>query len=148
MSYRTNFSTINFSTWLLLISMSLFSVACSGPPGVGPKTAAKTGEAFFEAIKAGNFEKALDHYSDKFFEMRPRDKWMDNLKSIEKKAGAIQSYAINDLQSDTRFSGKFFIFTYRVIRSNGTTWETLTMRNPVDSTEVELIGHKIKVLSK
>ena len=143
MNYRTD-----FRTWLLLLSMSLFSLACSGPSGVGPKAAATTGANYFEAVKAGDFDKAMQQYSEQFFEMRPRDQWLDHLKSIDEKSGKIQTYEITNVQSDTRFSGKFFIITYRNVRSNGTTWETLTMINPVGSDKVELIGHKIKVLSK
>lgn len=129
---------------ILLISVVLLS-ACS-VSGVSNQTAATKGKALYEAIKSGDIDKAIEQYADKFFEMRSRDQWREQLDDMKQQLGELQSYEITKLSSDTRFSGKFFIFEYKVVYSNGKTWETLTMVNPIDTKDVELIAHKIKTL--
>ena len=132
---------------LLLIGLLASMTACS-VSGVSNQAAAAKGKALFDAMIEGDMDKVMSTYSEKFFESRPPDQWRDHLESVRKQSGDIKSYEITRLSSDTRFSGKFFIFEYRNVRTNGTTWETLTMVNPIDTKDVELIAHKIKVVSK
>jgi hypothetical protein len=132
---------------LIVLTLPVFLIACS-VSGVSNKAAADKGKAVLEALKSGNIDNALASYSDKFFVMQSRNSWRDRLENISKEIGQIQTYEIRKLNSDTRYSGKFFIIEYKVVHGNGSTWQTLNMVNPNDTDKVELIGHKIKILGK
>lgn len=136
-----------FKKYILAASLISLLFACSGP-GMSSKAPAEKGNALLESLKQGNIEEAMEKYSEKFFEMKSRESWREQLENINKKVGQIQTYEIKQLSSDTRYSGKFFIFEYKVVHANGATWQTLTLVNPNNTQDAELIGHKIKILGK
>ena len=127
----------------ILIFATTLLLACT--PGTAPntRTAVTLGTQFYDAMKQGNIDQALDYYAEEFFAMRSREHWRTYLEDINKKVGALQSYKLAKLNADTRYRGKFFILEYRNIHEHGKTWETLTMVHQVKTNELRLIGHKI-----
>lgn len=102
------------------------------------------GIAFYDLLKTKNFDGALDLYAPEFFQSRPRDEWKQHLQTIQQKLGDLQSFELKRQQADLRYSGKFFIYEYRVVYVNETSWETVTFFVPVAGGEVKVFGHQIK----
>ena len=118
--------------------------ACTGPV---PSNAAveQLGVEFFTALKAKDFERALDSYAPEFFEGRPREPWKAHLQAIQEKLGDLQSFELKRKQVDMRYSGTFFIYEYSVVYANEKSWETVTFFIHVSGEQaVKVFGHQIK----
>jgi hypothetical protein len=125
---------------LLLIAISL--VACER--GASEAEVEKISNQFFEALKSGHPDQALDLCSEDFFVVRSRQQWLNYLKMVRETLGSMQSYTLSKKQSDSRFSGRFYLYHYRNLYAKEPAWEILTLFSPVDSNEIKIIGYKIK----
>jgi len=103
------------------------------------------GVEFYSALKAKDFERALDFYSPDFFDGRPREEWKAHLQAIQKKLGDVQSFALKRQQVDVRYTGTFYIYEYSVVYANEKSWETITFFIHVSGEQpVKVFGHQIK----
>ena len=130
----------------VMAAVLLISVigACSGPV---PSDSAveQLGLEFFSALKAKDYERALDYYSPDFFNGRPREEWKAHLQAIQQKLGDIQSFELRRKQVDVRYTGTFFIYEYSVVYANEKSWETVTFFIHVSGQQaVKVFGHQIK----
>ena len=105
----------------------------------------KLGIEFYSALKAKDFEHALDYYSPDFFNGRPREEWKAHLQAIQQKLGEIKSFDLRRKQVDVRYTGTFFIYEYSVVYANEKAWETITFFIHVSGEQsVKVFGHQIK----
>lgn len=105
----------------------------------------KLGVEFYSALKAKDFERALDYYSPDFFNGRPREQWKAHLQAIQQKLGDVQSFDLRRKQVDVRYTGTFFIYEYSVVYANEKSWETVTFFIHVSGEQpVKVFGHQIK----
>lgn len=103
------------------------------------------GTEFYSALKAKDFERALDYYSPDFFNGRPREEWKAHLQAIQQKLGDLQSFDLRRKQVDVRYTGTFFIYEYSVVYANEKSWETVTFFIHVSGDQpVKVFGHQIK----
>ena len=103
------------------------------------------GVEFFSALKAKDYERALDYYSPDFFNGRPREEWKAHLQAIQQKLGDMQSFSLRRKQVDVRYTGTFFIYEYSVAYANEKSWETVTFFIHVSGQQpVKVFGHQIK----
>ena len=103
------------------------------------------GVEFFSALKAKDYERALDYYSPDFFNGRPREEWKAHLQAIQQKLGDLQSFELRRKQTDIRYTGTFYIYEYSVAYANEKSWETVTFFIPVSGEQpVKVFGHQIK----
>lgn len=137
---------MNIKKWLLfyLMFFSLTLLAACEEQGPSEMQVEKIGTQYFEAIKNKNFDQAVNLYAEEIFATRSRDQWHADLETNAKTMGDLQRYELKNAQSDTRFSGKFYILEYKTFYTKDIAWEILTMVNPVNSNEIKLLGHKIK----
>ena len=102
---------------------------------------------YFEALKAGDLDKVMSMYSEKFFERSPREAWRQKLQRLTAELGPIKAYSFRNKQSDSRFSGYFYIYQYDTIHEKDgkehRAKHTITFIQPVNSTEIKLEGHRI-----
>ena len=70
---------------------------------------------YFEALKSGDLDKAMDMYSEDFFQQFPREVWREKLQRLTTELGPIKAYSFRNKQADSRFSGKFYIYQYDTI---------------------------------
>ncbi len=118
--------------------------ACSGPVP-GDSAVERLGVEFFSALKAKDFERALDHYAPEFFQSRPREQWQARLQAVQQKLGDMQSFELRRKQVDVRYTGTFFIYEYSVVYANEKSWETVTFFVHVNGEQpVKVFGHQIK----
>jgi hypothetical protein len=127
---------------LLVLLITISSVACER--GASEAKVEKVSNQFFEELKNGHLDQALDLCSDDFFVVRSRQQWLDYLKMVRETIGSMQSYTLSKKQSDSRFSGRFYLYHYRNLYAREPAWEVLTLLSPVDSDEIKIIGYKIK----
>jgi len=105
----------------------------------------KLGVEFFTALKAKDFERALDYYAPEFFQGRPREEWKAHLQAIQQKLGDLQSFDLRRQQVDARYTGTFYIYEYSVVYANEKSWETVTFFIHVSGEQpVKVFGHQIK----
>lgn len=124
--------------------LTLMSGACSTPvPSDG--AVQKLGTELFTALKAKDFERALDYYAPEFFQSRPREHWKAHLQTVQQKLGDLQSFELRRKQVDVRYTGTFFIYEYSVAYANAKSWETVTFFIHVSGEQpVQVFGHQIK----
>lgn len=134
--------------WMARFASVVFLVliigACSGPV---PSDSAveQLGLEFFSALKAKDYERALDYYSPDFFNGRPREEWKAHLQDIQRKLGDLQSFELRRKQVDVRYTGTFFIYEYSVAYAHEKSWETITFFVHVSGQQpVKVFGHQIK----
>lgn len=120
--------------------------ALSGCGSDGPSEAAveQFGRGFFSALQSREFDRALTFYDDEFFKTRSREQWKSQLQDMQTRLGDLQAAELKRKQADLRYSGKFYIFEYRVTYAREVAWETVTLFVPNGRDEVRVFGHTIK----
>ena len=122
----------------------LMTGACSTPVP-SDSTVQRLGTELFTALKAKDFERALDYYAPEFFQSRPREQWKAHLQAAQQKLGDLQSFELRRKQVDVRYTGTFFIYEYSVVYANEKSWETVTFFIHVSGEQpVQVFGHQIK----
>jgi hypothetical protein len=98
----------------------------------------------FTTLGQGNIDQAMEFYPDEFFKAFPKEYWRERLEKFNQHMGTMESFRIRTKQSDTRFSGKFFVFQLETIhQDNKKARHIVTFVLPVDGSDVKLVGHKI-----
>ncbi len=148
-SFRSSFRDrllSNFSPSHVLIIVMLLSAGCGQYASVS--SVDPLAKEYFEALQAGDLDKAMSMYSEDFFASFPREVWLQKLKRLTAELGPIKAYSFRNKQADSRFSGKFYIYQYDTIHESGgkekRAKHTITFIQPVNSTEIKLVGHMIK----
>ena len=109
--------------------------------------ARRVAEAYFQAVKEKDVERALSFYAKRFFETRSPEGWKQDFGLIADRLGALESFALNSSRWSTDFvpphSGSYVTLNYQVkYRSHGAR-ETLTLHRPFTRGEFRIIGHEI-----
>lgn len=127
----------------VLLAFGVLSLAsCSAPmPDLDLKPQI---DGLFVALSEENYDKAMTYYPEAFFKTFPREYWRDRLEKFIQHMGTMEGYRIRSKQSDTRFSGKFFVYQLETIhKDNKKARHIITFVLPVDGGDVKLVGHKI-----
>ena len=126
-----------------LLTIGLLSLAaCSAPmPDLDLKPQI---DGLFVALGQDDLDKAMTYYPDDFFKAFPKEYWRDRLEKFNKHMGTMESYRIRSKQSDTRFSGKFFVYQLESLhKDKKKASHIITFILPVDGGDVKMVGHKI-----
>lgn len=98
----------------------------------------------FSALQANDIDTALSMYSDEFYKGIPRPVWQAQLQKFNEHMGVMESFRIRNKQSDTRFSGRFFVYQIETVhQGEKKARHILTYILPNDGSDVRLVGHKI-----
>lgn len=112
---------------LFLLATGMILIACEKQ--LPTKDVEPIAKGLFEELKKGDVETALNFYSDEFYETIPRGEWKKKLQTFLEKVGPIKSYRIRSTQADTRFSGRFYIFTLETIHQAETVEDNTTTQD-------------------
>ena len=98
----------------------------------------------FSALQAKDIDTALTMYSGEFYKGFPEQYWRSQLQKFNDHMGSMESFLIRSKQSDTRYSGKFFVFQIDSIHEGQKkARHIITYVLPIDGSDVRLVGHKI-----
>lgn len=129
----------------LVVALVMMTLGACTNTAPSDSAVEQLGVEFFSALKAKDFERALDYYSPDFFNGRPREEWKAHLQAIQQKLGDMQSFALRRQQVDVRYTGTFYIYEYSVTYANEKSWETVTFFIHVSGDQpVKVFGHQIK----
>lgn len=127
---------------LILLCLVVPLLACTEPaPKQAPSTIVKN---FYSALQTSNLDSALGAYDEAFFATRTRDEWRAYLQNL----GPLEKFELNSKQSDTRFSGRFFIYQFYTQYKKGKAREIMTLFLPNGSDTIRIVGHKISIDDK
>lgn len=101
-------------------------------------------EQYFSALQNKDYDLAMSMYSEDFFKAFPKQAWRKKLEDFIQQVGDVTAYSFRNKQSDTRFSGKFFIYQYDTIHGDARAKHILTFVQPVDDDSIKLVGHRIR----
>lgn len=92
--------------------------------------ATQTVDAFYQAIKAQDFEAASGYFMDSA--AQPRQLWQDQLRDQHEQLGDLQAYTLQNKIINTVFSGTRYTLTYKVDYSKHDAVETLILFEGVE----------------
>jgi len=123
----------------------LFSAGCTQHASVA--SVDPLAKEYFDALQAGDLDKAMSMYAEDFFTRFPRETWRQKLQRLITDLGPIKSYSFRNKQADSRYSGKFYIYQYDTIHQRDDKEQrakhTITFIQSVDSADIKLVGHRI-----
>jgi len=138
-------SVVQRKARVLVTALLIFIISACSTAVPSDGAVQRLGTELFTALKAKDFERALDHYAPEFFQSRPREQWKAHLQSVQQKLGDLQSFELRRKQVDVRYTGTFFIYEYSVVYANEKSWETVTFFIHVSGDQpVQVFGHQIK----
>jgi hypothetical protein len=109
--------------------------------------ARQAAEAYFQAVKDRNPDRAVSFYAKRFFETRSPEGWKQDLKLIAERLGTLQSHSLKSWSSRTDFvppdSGSYVTLHYEVKYARHTATETLTLHKPFARGEYRIVDHRI-----
>ncbi len=109
--------------------------------------ARRVAEAYFEAVKDGDPDRAMGFYAKRFFETRSPEGWKQDLRLITDRLGRLQSYAFRGSSARTDFvppdSGSYVTLTYEVKYARHAATETFTVHKPFARGEFRIVDHQI-----
>lgn len=128
----------------LLFALLCLMIGCTTP--MSDTQVDKKAESIILAFQAGDVDKLMTIYDEKFYRSRTPEQWRAELEAIYKDYGPVKSISMRNKAADTRFSGKFYIYQFDSLHDNDKRIRhTLTLIRPVDKTDTIVIaGHQIK----
>ncbi len=104
----------------LLIAVLAVAGCSQAPMGPGPQ---EIGELYYQAIKAGDFERAAELYARNV----PRSMVVDDLEATRERLGDLESYRMTDLVSYTASGGMRYTLRFMTRYSRGHSTEGLML---------------------
>ncbi len=121
---------------------------CNKPEQKGepPK---KLAEAYLEYVKNGQPEKAIALYTDKMFQMVPKENWLKTLSIYRDYYGSLKSYELQhkkQVKNDTKeYGGIYSYLVYKIEYDKKANQEVFAIRQPADGGAIELAGHYMNI---
>ena len=107
----------------------------------GKDEAEKTVQKLYTAIQRGDYNTALDLYSNKFYEKTSRSEWGKMLKNINNKLGDVKEYKSNGWRVNTTTSGTFIMLNYEVKYTKYSAVESFNIQK--EGKTYKIVGHNI-----
>lgn len=127
-----------------LLLAAVLVTSCS--QGLPPAQAQARAESLLSALRDGKLDQAVAMYSDEFFLRQTTAQWRAELQRHQDTLGAMQSFTLRKQQYDSRYSARFYLYEFQTVHERGRAWQTVTVINPVGTTELKIVGHKIRHL--
>ena len=104
-------------------------------------------EAYLEAVKNGDRDRAMGFYAKRYFETRSAEGWKQDLRLIIDRLGSLQSYTLKSRTARTDFvppdSGSYVTLTYEVKYARHAATEIFTVHKPFARGEFRIVDHRI-----
>ncbi len=127
-----------------LLAPFVLLTGCITAANQGPK-ADHIVQQLNQAIQQQQWAQAEAVFSDDFFKQTPKAYWEQEMKKLLKEKGAIKTVNVVSHQKDPRFGGDFYIYVLSIIHEHGTSHETVTIIQSIDSDKPMVVsGFQIK----
>lgn len=83
----------------------------------------------------------LGSYDKVFFRGKGKAEWRQELLSYDKSLGSLDGMKLISSQVDARYSGDFYIYSFRLHFEHGDLREVLTIYKPLNEAHVSIVGH-------
>ncbi len=131
--------------WPILLAFLLVVAGCAA--GDKETRARAVVEAYFQAVKASDPDKAMTFFAKRFFETRSAAGWKADLRLITSRLGALQSYSLRSWNWRTDFvppdSGTHVTLHYQVKYAKHSAVETFEVLKPFTRNEYKIVAHTI-----
>lgn len=124
---------------ILIVIAALAVGGCmydAGDQGAASKLVAE----LHQDMQQQNWDGAMKLYGEEFFKQQSREGWRERLVSLGQLKEARQTFS----QKDPRYSGDFYIYSFKLRFEQGRADETITVFRPLDKDQLFIIGHSIK----
>ncbi len=120
---------------MLLLAGALLS-ACTIPDHAGE--ARKLAQQYYEHLKSGRLSEAAA-----LFPPDKRDEQLEILRDEQRRFGALRRYRINGVETNTVYSGKFYIFLVDSEYQQTAAGEILTLLEKVNDDRLYIVSQKV-----
>jgi len=132
----------------LVWASALALAALAGGCGLGRDRAEaeQAADAYFEAVRAGDLERATRLFSPDFFRQTPLDRWLTGMGSLRGKLGDLQGHQLVNWNIHKRVGaggGAYCQLQYQVTYSRHPAQETLLLVRPTGGQSFRISGHHI-----
>jgi hypothetical protein len=109
----------------------------------GVSEAKKTVDVVFSKLQAENYDEALNYYSEKFFEITPKDKFKKMLQTSNSKLGNIINYSVLNYNVKVYNYDTYITLVYKVNREKFYSKETIFLYKGGSDESFLIEGHNI-----
>jgi hypothetical protein len=99
---------------------------------------------YYEALRAGRIDEALDMCSSTFFATTPREDWVAKLALTRENLGALEDFKSTKWNMEILPNGTFTTFQYTVNYARFESHETITVVAPTREEGFFIFGHHIR----
>ncbi|MFQ5488096.1 MAG: hypothetical protein ACE5ET_06615 [Gammaproteobacteria bacterium] len=121
--------------WSLVLGASLLT-ACTIPDHGGQAQA--LAQRYYDFLKEGQFAEAAA-----LFPPGKREQQLEILQDEQKRFGDLQDYRINSVETNTVYSGKFYIFITDTRYEKTAAGEILTLLEKVNDDKLYIVFQKV-----
>jgi hypothetical protein len=125
----------------LLLGVACAALACASTRTQGEARAFADG--YFELLRQGRLDEALELCEADFFARTPREDWIAARRRVEQRLGTLESFAMAKWTMELLPNGTFVTFEYDVVYSGGTSRDTLTVVDPARRPGFRVYGHHV-----
>lgn len=108
--------------------------------------AQRVADAYFEAVRAGDLERATRLFSPDFFRQTPRERWLTGMGNLRGKLADLQGHELVNRNIRKRVGtggGTYCQLQYQVTYSRHPAQETLLLVRPTGGQSFRITGHHI-----
>lgn len=130
--------------WLIPIVMLMLLSACNDPHD--DQAANQLVEKLHSYWQQKQWDAVLNNYDKNFFKEQSRSSWRQQLLAYDQSLGTLSSIKLIKYQVDARYSGDFYIYSFRLHFEHGDLREVLTIYKPLSAAHVSIVGHVLSMV--
>jgi len=137
-SSERNSTTKKWYGLRLVITITVLAIcaACAEPDR--SSQAQDMVEKFYQTLEQSQYDKAIQFFSEELLTTRSTQQWVDYFTKR-----AIREAVFKDVETNTVFSGRFYIFDYEVTDTSGTGAETITVFHSLADDTTRIVSYKV-----
>jgi len=115
---------------------ALLLLAGCSVPAPTTREAVQYAQQYYDAVKAGDLDKAVRFLGGE----KPAEAWRADLQDTLRQHGALQEYKLVRADMNTIYSGTLYVVEARVHYAKGIVNEVMTLREPVNGGELQIVS--------
>ncbi len=129
---------------ILPMLLLLFIAACNDPHD--DQSANQLVEKLHSHWQKKQWDGMLESYDKVFFAKQSKSSWQQALLSYDQSLGSLKKIKLIKYQVDARYSGDFYIYSFRLHFEHGGLREVLTVYKPLSAAHGSIVGHVLSIV--